>query len=317
MDPDEAIRESRWSPVAEDVFSPAAAASGERRVALFLRSADGELLVRERDGLTWSPLRSLGVPTARAEGSSALVPVEWPINACNTDDGEVHLLARGPEGELVHGRYRGPDWLGFEVVGVPEPGGHEDALPMGLASAPAACSRERGRLDVFAVDGDSNLLHAFWDVTGFSDCAALGTAFGAISAFNAGARRMGVVARAKSGYLHVKWWDGTIWAPFTPLHSPEQVDPLDPALASTSPLSSPPAACGGGRARADVFARGPRGDLLHSFWNGRDWSAFESLGMAPGEVSFSGAAAACTWGKYRLDVFACAADGKLYNATWR
>ncbi len=86
---------------------------------------------------------------------------------------------------------------------------------------------------------------------------------------------------------------------------------------STSPLSSPPAACGGGRARADVFARGPRGDLLHSFWNGRDWSAFESLGMAPAEVSFSGAAAACTWGKYRLDVFACAADGKLYNASWR
>src|SRR5712691_56816 len=316
MDPDVASQESRWSPVAEDVFSQAAAASGEQHVVLFLRSAHGELLVRERNGLTWSPLRSLGVPTARTSGSSVLVPVEWPVTACTTGDGEVHLLARGPEGELVHGRYRGPDWSGFEVVGVPVPGGHEGALPMGLAGALAACSRERGRLDVFAVDGDSNLLHAIWDGTGFSDCAALGPAFGAISAFNAGARRMGVVARAKSADIHVKWWDGTRWAPFAPLR-PAQVDPLDPALACTSPLSSPPAACGGGRARADVFARGPRGDLLRSFWNGRDWSAFESLGMAPAEVPFSGAAAACTWGKYRLDVFTCAADGKLYNASWQ
>lgn len=324
---------------------------------LLFRSAVGELCVRAREGMDWGAVGSLGVPTARVEGSGKLAPVDWPIAACGTGDGEVHLLARGAEGELVHGRLRGraggspPDrsspgvaapggtaldglgWSGFVSIGVPVPPDEVARFPQGLAGAPAACSRTRGQLDVFAVGGTGALLHTSWDgdAGGFSECEAVrGLALpgrggqaaplpGAVAACAAGSRMLGVLARGPSGSLLMTWWDGARWSPLGPVHPPEEIDPLDPALAHTSPLSGPPAICGGGSARADAFARGPRGDLLHIRWDGKRWGPFESMGMPGGgageSIPFAGGPVACAWGRYRLDVFACAVDGQLYNAS--
>jgi hypothetical protein len=177
---------------------------------------------------------------------------------------------------------------------------------------------------VFALDGDGNLLHAPWGGGAFDQCENLGALWagkgrrqalgGAIHAFAAGARSMAVVVRdGGASELLIKWWKAGNWGDFEPMLAMHQ-DPLDPALRYFSPLTGPAVGCGGGSARADVFVRGPRGDLLHTFWNGREWSSFESLGM-PG-APFTAAAPACVWGRYRLDVFASAADGKLYNAWW-
>ena len=320
---------SRWSPVADEVFCPAATAIGERGVALFVRSAEGELLYREGDAEGFGPARSLGVPVARVEGTSARIPVDWPIAACSTRDGVVHLLGRGAEGDLVHGRMRGAEWSGFESVGAPVvEEQHGSSLPMGLVGAPVACCRERGRLDVFAVGGEGTLLHTRWDDEGFGPCQSLGgiggqqgrenPVFGPISAYDAGLRGMGVVARAPSGELLVKAWDGAAWGPFLPLHGFDEIDPLDPALELMRPLSGPPAACGGGSARADIFVRGPTGYLLSSVWDGKRWSAIRALGSpvstAAKPVPFTAGPIACAWGRFRLDVFACASDGKLYRA---
>ena len=323
---------SFWSPVADDVFSPAAAASGDHGVCVFLRGAGGDLLVLEREAERFGEVRSLGVPTARVEGSRIAIPVEWPIAACSTRDGDIHLLARGAEGDLVHGRLRGKEWSGFESIGVPIAREREGALPMGLAGAPAACCRERGKLEVFAVSGEGDLLHTVHDASGFSECRSLGglagpqgrhsPVFGSISAFDAGLRTMGIAARGPSGDVLVKLWTAQQqWGRFAPLHPIEEIDPLDPALQWMTPLTGPPAACGGGSARADVFVRGPQGHLLHAWWNGERWSAFEGIGIPPGDVVFTAAPIACAWGRFRVDVFACASDGKLYHArssgTWR
>src|SRR6266849_9133986 len=96
----------RWSAVAENVFCPAAAAWDERRLSLFMRGPRGEVLYRRRDERTWGEIRNLGPAVARLEGTNTLTPVEWPISACSTGDDEIHLLARGAEGELVHGTMR-------------------------------------------------------------------------------------------------------------------------------------------------------------------------------------------------------------------
>jgi hypothetical protein len=332
-DPDYAaqmpVSESRWSVAGEDVFCPAATATADRAVTLFMRSTSGELLVRECPSGSLGEIRSLGVPAARVEGSRVLIPVEWPIAACSTRDGVVHLLARGVEGELVHGRLRGEEWSGFASIGIPVPPEHGARYPMGLASAPTACCREPGGLDVFAVNGDGDLLHTRWDGEGFSECASLGgigmpgqdaSVFGAISAFDAGAKAMGVVARSRSGDLVVKWWAGNEWRPFAPLQGPGEIDPLDPDLEMMRPLAGPPAACGGGSTRADVFVRGPRGGLYVATWHGDRWSQLQALGMPPGAqgsepVPLTGGPVACAWGKYRLEVFVCATDGKLHRAS--
>ncbi|HYS09818.1 MAG TPA: hypothetical protein VEP66_13785 [Myxococcales bacterium] len=328
-------QKSFWSPIAEDVYSPAAATWGERGISVFMRGTGGELLVLEREEESFGAVRSLGVPTARVENSRISIPVEWPIAACSTRDGVIHLVARGAEGDLAHGRLRGKDWSGFESIGVPMARGTGPAMPMGLVGAPTACCRQPGKLEAFAVAGEGDVLHTVHEGSGFSECESIGgfagphgrltAVFGPISAFDAGLRRMGLAARGPAGDVWLKIWtaqDG--WSVFAPLRSPDEIDPLDPALEWMTPLTSFPAACGAGSTRADVFARGPHGHLLHAFWNGERWSPLEGLGMpvseSSGQIEFSAGPIACAWGKFRLEVFACATDGKLYhtrsNGTW-
>jgi hypothetical protein len=317
----------RWSPVADDVYLPAAAAPAEQSMSLFTRGARGDLLYRRRDFDTWGELRSLGVPLARVRGSEVPVPVEWPLAACTTGSEEIQLLARGAEGELLHGTYHGNEWRGFEYVGVPAGLG---GAPLGLASAPSACSRAPGRMDVFVIGAAGALLHATWDATGFGEFESLGgvelpntkpgPVSGQISACNCGDSRIGIFARGPAGDLLLKWWNGSGWSPFTSLGSPQEPDCLYPAVRRAAPISSAPVACGGGTSRLDVFTRGPRGDLLHSSWDGQQWTLFASMGMprSPSTgawIPFTGISLACAREKFRLDVFARAADGKLYSTS--
>jgi hypothetical protein len=326
------VEPRRWSEIAEGVSSPAAVATGERRVTLFLRGAGNELLVLERDQGAWSEPRSLGVPLARpAGGGSATIPVDWPFAACATGPAEIQLLARGPEGELLHGTLRGNEWSGLECIGSPAAWMGAIAVPMGLASAPTACSRNPGEMDVFALESSGRLLHSAWGSAGFTEFEPLGSVVladgrsepvrGPISACNCGVRSMAIAARGASGDLLVKWWDSAKWSPFASLGFATAPDPIYPAVDFPAPLASAPVACGGGLTRLDVFARGQHGDLLHKFWDGKNWSFFASLGRPrPGPdgvpIALTGVSLACVWGKFQLDVFACASDGKLYNASW-
>lgn len=134
---------------------------------------------------------------------------------------------------------------------------------------------------------------------------------------------MAVFLRGVSGDLVMKWWDGAGWSEFASLGMPEVPDDLYPAVTVAVPLTGSPAACSWGPARIDVFIRGPRGELLHRWWDGKDWSPFESLGMplttGGGDrcgIPFTGSVTACTWGPGRLDVFARALDANLYHAWW-
>ena len=322
---------AQWTPVAHGVFSPAAVATGERRLLLVVRGPAGELMCRQREGAAWSELRTLAPSIARADSSGATIPVEWPVNACGTADGRVHLLARGPEGELVHGVLNGEEWSGFELVGTPTIESGSVSVPMGLTSAPVACSRERGHMDVFAVGGTGDLVHAEFDGTDFSEFVSLGRVArraeipdmpvpGPISATHCGERRMAVVTRGVAGDAMVKWWDGSAWNAFESIGWPEEDNLYYPGNPRPVPLSGPLVACGGGSARLDVFARGGGGDLMHRSWDGAQWSPFESLGMPLSEagapVPFTATSVACVWGRFRLDVFALAADGKLYDLSW-
>jgi hypothetical protein len=317
----------RWFAIAENVSSPVAVAHGERRVAVFARGASGELLLVEGERGEFLPPRSLGVPLAR-DGSTT-VPADWPIGACATRPGEIQLVARGAEGELLHGTLRNGEWGGFESIGSPAAWFGSLGVPMGLAGAPVACSRTPGTMDVFAVGATGALLHSAWDGKEFAEFESLGSVatdgglefpvLPPISATACGARTIAVAARGHRGDLLVKWYEGAKWTPFSSLGFPNEPDSVYPAIEVPVPLSGAPVCAGGGSSRLDVFARGQRGDLLHKWWNGKDWTGFESIGapVSPegARIPFTNLSIACAWGRFQLDVFARASDGKLYAAT--
>jgi Repeat of unknown function (DUF346) len=321
----------RWTEIAAGVSSPAAVATGERRVTLFARGQGGDLLVLHRDGVAWSEPRSLGIPLARGPGAgSPGLPIDWPVAACSTGPEEIQLLARGAEGELVHGTLHGERWGGFECIGSPANWVGGIGVPMGLASAPSACSCVPGRMDVFAIGSAGALLSSHWDGKEFSEFESLGGVaregraeeplVGSVSATSCG-RAIAVAARGVPGDLIVKWWNGSSWTPFASLGMPQEPDPIYPAVPCPIPLAGTVVACGGGSRRLDVFARGQRGDLLHRWWDGKNWTGFESLGSPRSaldreRIAFTAGSVACAWSRFQLDVFARGADGKLYSLTW-
>ena len=324
----------RWEAIGQGVFSPTAVSPGAGRLSLLARGPRGELLRKEWNGETWSDFESLGVPAASVDGSASLIPVEWPLAACSASQ-RVHLLARGPDGELLHMNSRGADWTSFECLGAPAAFSGTTAIPMGLAGPPAACG-DGERIDAFAVGQGGALLHTFWDGEGWDEFESLGAPTqwfaevertvplsAGLGACSCGNKRLAVFARGISGDLLLKFWDGKAWSAFTSLGSPQQPDAIYPAVTVPVPLTGPPAACSWGANRIDVFARGAHGELLHRSWDGKDWSSFDSLWMPQAgtgsdarSIPFTGMVSACTWGEARLDVFARAADGNIYHAWW-
>jgi hypothetical protein len=254
------------------------------------------------------------------------VPVGWQLAACRGADERLELFATSPGGDLLHMVGRRGDWRAFECLGAPALLTDGIGIPAGLLTAPAVCRVESGPLHVFVVGHGGDLLYTFRDHSGWSGFDSLGMP-GAdhptplvepVAACTCGPTALAVFVRGLRGDLLLKWWDGAKWSDFASLGMPELPDPAYPAVSVPAPLTGAPAACSWGEHRLDVFVRGERGDLLHKSWDGRQWSAFESLGMPIDDdgdaVPFTGAVTACSSGIGALDVLARAADGRLYHA---
>ena len=257
------------------------------------------------------------------------VPVDWQLAACgggsDTEDADgVELVARSPDGDLLHARLGTDGRVRFECLGAPAAAPAGRAIPLGIVSPPAACHGAPDRLDVFAVGQAGDLLHAVRSGGEWTPFDALGAPAGAppaeaVAASSCGPSRIAVFRRGSAGDLLLKWWDGAVWSGYVSLGSPQIPDPSYPAVTAPAPLTGPPAACSWNPTRLDVFARGPAGDLAHAWWNGADWSSFESLGLpaAGGRaVPLSGAVTVCSAGAGTCDAVAGAVDGHLYHATW-
>src|SRR5207248_10447396 len=215
----------RGSAIAENVSSPVAAASGERRVTVFWRGPAGEMLVIGGERGEFQPPTSLGLPLARDGGTT--VPVDWPIGACATAPGEIQLVARGPEGELLHGTLRGTEWGGFDSIGSPAAWFGSVGVPMGLTSAPVACSVLPGTMDVFALGASGVLLHSPWDGKEFAEFESLGgvvlnggpdsPVLPPSSPPPSGIGWSPFARRAARAVLWVRWWAARNGTPSAPL----------------------------------------------------------------------------------------------------
>ena len=321
---------AEWSAVGAGLFCPVVVAPAPGRVVLLARTASGELVRRERlpDG-GWRKARSLGVPTARSAGGGMDVPVDWQLAACGggSDGGGadvLELVARSPDGDLLHLRGLGGGRPRFECLGAPAAVSGGRAIPVGIASPPAVCRGASDGLEVFAVGQGGELLHAARRAGEWEPFDTLGVPAGvppleAVAACACGPSSIAVFRRGGAGDLLLKWWDGAAWSKYASLGAPQAPDPSYPAVLAPAPLSGPPAACSWGASRLDVFARGASGDLVHAWWDGGDWSSFESLGLpvAAGQAPpLTGAVSACSAGEGACDIVAGAVDGRLYHAVW-
>lgn len=326
---------AKWTSIGVGLYCPVLVSPRRGRVVLVARTASGDLACQEKDDAGWGVRRSLGVPVASSPGSTVTVPVDWQLGGCAGVDGEadlVDLVARSPDGDLLHLQSTLADPVGFDCLGAPAVTLANRAVTVGIASPPAVCRSAPDRLEVFALGPGGELLHVVrtgddwgpFDPLGapaqsVSGRGSLLSGAEAIAACSCGASRVAVFRRGPHGDLLLKWWDGSAWSEYVSLGSPQVPDASYPAVTVSAPLTGPPAACSWGATRLDVFARGPDGDLMHVSWNGDDWSGFCSIGMpvVDGQVvPFSGVVGVCSSDVGSCDVVAGAVDGCLYHMTW-
>lgn len=88
-------------------------------------------------------------------------------------------------------------------------------------------------------------------------------------------------------------------------------------------LSGALAACSAGPDRVDVFAASLTGELLHTSWDGKDWSGFASLGTSvmgqrgsKQSMPLLGSLAACHCGLERIGIFVLGTLGDLMMKWW-
>jgi hypothetical protein len=174
-----------------------------------------------------------------------------------------------------------------------------------ITSAPAACSRTDGLIDVFARGADGALMHGVWGVSGWSGWEDLGGFLKAGSdpvAVSWGPDRLDVFVRGEDDALWHKWGDGSWWSEWSNLGGT---------------LSSGPAAAYRDVAGAhwlDVFVLDDDGELQGRTFDGNSWSGWASVGQSGVKPKPGLSPVAVTWGRVRLDLFVCGTDGALWHS---
>ena len=181
-----------------------------------------------------------------------------------------------------------------------------DSTSFGLS----AVSWGKDRLDVFS-SSSGNLTHKYWDGSQWnpsSDSLETLANWPAqdIVTTTWGTNRLDIFGIDTQGKINHQYYDGSAWQPS--LSKPETLGgDCAAGLAST--------AVTWGKDRLDVFCTGPKGDLLHQYYDGSQWqpsdSSLESLGG-----SLSSAPSALTWGVNRLDIFGLNEDGEVCHLYW-
>jgi hypothetical protein len=286
--------------------NPSAVSWDAGRLDIVARGPQGELLHKFFDGNGWNP-NGLGGPL-----ETAGVGIVGDPTLASWEKGRLDVVARGPNGELLHKYFDGNGWNPNGL------GGPLESLGVGILGKPVVVSWGKSRLDIFARGAGGELLHKFFDGQGWGpaglevvgtgiagDPVAIASRVSPLLPFG----RLDIFARGPGGELLHKFYaaNGNGWNP-NGLGGPLETVGVG--------IAGDPTVTSWGIGRLDIFARGPGGELLHKYFDGTNWNP---NGPAPGGpletigVGIAGDPTVASWGNGRLDVVARGPAGELLH----
>lgn len=266
-------------PVAVD-WQLAACSGDPKRIDLFGRSADGELLQMTETGDGWGVFEFLGTPAKISGGIAIPLGLGGPPTACSSKPDRIDVFVAAQTGELLHTSWNGSDWSEFESLKTPTINTAGTQQPVPLSGPLAACSCGTDHMGIFIRGPQGDLMLKWWDGTRWSEFTSLGwpevpdpiyppvsvalPLMGPPAACSWGPGRMDVFARGPGGEMLHRSWDGKRWSRFESLGMPTASDPEPRCIPFTGAVT----ACTWGVNRLDVFARALDGNLYHACWDG-------------------------------------------------
>jgi hypothetical protein len=182
-----------------------------------------------------------------------------------------------------------------------EPNGEFEDLGGPITSAPAACSRAYGLLDVFARGRNGSLVHKSWNGLDWSSWEDLGGSVKAGSdpaVASWGADRLDVFARGGDDALWHMSWDGSSWSGWESLGG--QLG-ASPTVAYHN--------VGSTQKYLEVFVVDSQGRLLQRTFDGEAWGDWTEMSLDLTTPMPGVAPTAVTWGSVRVDLFVRGANG--------
>lgn len=175
-----------------------------------------------------------------------------------------------------------------------------------------AANRSTGKLDVFAVWSNGQIVHRYWRPnSGWSPWSSRGRPGSQRFRFTPGvcarhgSSRIDVFGTTEDGRLWQRYWRaGVGWSPIWGRLDGRLIGGVDAIARDDNKI--------------DVFGIGAGGRLVQRYWRaGSGWSIWGDLGRPPG-VRLEASPGAChRHGGNSIDVFAVGSDGRLYQRYWR
>ena len=204
--------------------------------------------------------------------------------------------------ELDHQQHR--------LIDAKQVGYGNDNAVASAGSTISAVSWAKNRLDVFGLTAN-NLTHKYWDGYQWNPSnkkvESLGNGLSTPPvAVTWGVDRLDLFGLDDNNVLKHQYWDGVAWRPDV-----ATLENLAPGCDPNYPIS----ANTWGQDRLDIFCTGPKGDLLHQYYDGSQWqpsvTSLESLGGSLGSGP-----SIISWGSDRLDIFGVDPNGDLAHLYW-
>ena len=258
---------------------------------VFSRGFEGELVHKYWGGTAWFPNEN------SFESLGGLVDVTHSqLAATSWGDGRLDVFAIGAnDSGLLHKYWDGSQW---------NPSNGMENLGANLSAGVTAVSWNVSRLDVFANDQNKNLLHIYYDGTGWSNWEDMQSPIfvSEPTVTSWGANRLDVfgVSLYKGALWHTAW-DGSQWLPWENLGGSGLVGPVAAECWSVN--------------RIDIVAMGNDGGYYYKYWDGSQWNPTDNT-LYPKGGSFSSLPTLVSWGKNRLDIFGVTNDAQLGHQTW-
>jgi hypothetical protein len=131
--------------------TPTASSSGEDRIDLYARGADGQLMHQSWDGKTWGRWVDRGFIEIEGDSLSMEAELRSASSCISPETDRTECFVRGPGDQLFQRRFSRRSTGTWRNLGG------------ALTSAPSATYWESGRIDVFARGTEDQLIHTFWD----------------------------------------------------------------------------------------------------------------------------------------------------------
>ncbi|MET9993533.1 hypothetical protein ABZ061_28690 [Streptomyces mutabilis] len=277
---------SDWEDLGGTIISaPSAASRVRERITVVARGTKNQIVYRSyTDGSGWTDWSDLGGHLTYDPAVISSGPKQYTVYAVGgQQSGGQQVVWRKVYTD-------GSGWSDWWKTNESTPG---------WAGVAAASARE-GRIDMFTLNEDNQVLHATCPAGGswqpFKNIG--GTMQGTVAAASWGTGRVDLVTRgAATNNLWHRVCNGSTWTKWREIGSD---------------FVSGPAVASWGPDRLDVFGKGHDHQVLHRSWNGQTWSEWNDLGIQNTDDNL----AAVSRVPGNIELFARGRDNHLWHRTY-